>query len=186
MLKKIVGGVIVAVSASAVAAVGLVAQGAGFKPDTSRPVIPQAEYERWQKEISNWGRWGKDDEMGALNLITPEKRRAAAALVKEGLAVSLASNAATQKELDVPCPAEWTMTAATQGAATDRIAYPCIHGAGATHLDSFAHIFFDGLAWNGYPVSTVVSKEKGAIRNSVLNMKNGIVTRAVLIDIPRL
>ena len=75
---------------------------------------------------------------------------------------------------------------ATQGAATDRIAYPCIHGAGATHLDSFAHIFFNGLAWNGYPVSTVVSKEKGAIRNSVLNMKNGIVTRAVLFDIPRL
>ena len=66
------------------------------------------------------------------------------------------------------------------------IAYPCIHGAGATHIDSFAHIFFDGLAWNGYPVSSVVSKEKGAVRNSVLNMKNGIVTRAILFDIPRL
>ena len=154
MLKKIVGGVIVAVSASALASAGLVAQSSPFKPDPSRPVITTAEYERWQKEISNWGRWGKDDEMGALNLITPAKRRAAAALVKEGMAVSLASNAATQKDLDVPCPAEWTMTAATQGAATDRIAYPCIHGAGATHLDSFAHIFFNGLAWNGYPVST--------------------------------
>jgi kynurenine formamidase len=78
------------------------------------------------------------------------------------------------------------MVTATAGAATDRIAYPCIHGAGATHIDSFAHIFFNGQAWNGYPVSTVVSKEKGAVRNSVLNMKNGIVTRAVLFDIPRL
>lgn len=185
MLRKI-GGAIVAISASALAAASLIAQGSSFKPDTSRPVVPAAEYDRWQKELTNWGRWGKEDEMGALNLITQEKRRAAAALVKEGLAVSLASNAATQKELDVPCPAEWTMTAATRGAATDRIAYPCIHGAGATHLDSFAHIFFNGLAWNGYPVSTVVSKEKGAIRNSVLNMKNGIVTRAVLFDIPRL
>jgi kynurenine formamidase len=186
MLNKIVGGVIVAVSASVLAAAGLFAQGSPFKPDASRPVIALAEYERWQKEISNWGRWGKDDEMGALNLITPAKRRAAAALVKEGMAVSLASNAATQKDLDVPCPAEWMMTAASQAAATDRIAYPCIHGAGATHLDSFAHIFFNGLAWNGYPVSTVVSKEKGAIRNSVLNMKNGIVTRAILFDLPRL
>ncbi len=89
--------------------------------------------------------------MGALNLITPAKRRAAVALVKEGLTVSLASNAATQKDVDVPCPAEWMMVSATQGGATDRIAYPCIHGAGATHIDSFAHIFFNGLAWNGYP-----------------------------------
>jgi kynurenine formamidase len=186
MLKKIVGGVIVAVSASALFLGSLHAQGSPFKADTSRPVIAATEYERWQKDLSNWGRWGKDDEMGALNLITPAKRRAAVALVKDGITVSLASNAATQKELDVPCPAEWTMVTATQGGATDRIAYPCIHGAGATHIDSFAHIFFNGLAWNGYPVSTVVSKEKGAVRNSVLNMKNGIVTRAVLFDIPRL
>ena len=185
MLKKIVGAVIVAVAASALS-MGLYAQGSPFKPDTSRPVIASAEYERWQKDLSNWGRWGKDDEMGALNLITPAKRRAAVALVKDGVTVSLASNAATQKEIDVPCPAEWMMVTATTGAATDRVAYPCIHGAGATHIDSFAHIFFNGLAWNGYPVSTVVSKEKGAVRNSVLNMKNGIVTRAVLFDMPRL
>lgn len=186
MLKKIAGAVIVAVSASTLFISGLDAQNSPFKPDTSRPVIAAAEYERWQKALSNWGRWGKDDEMGALNLITPAKRRAAVALVKDGVTVSLASNAATQKALDVPCPAEWMMTAATDAAATDRVAYPCIHGAGATHIDSFAHIFFNGLAWNGYPVSTVVSKEKGAVRNSVLNMKNGIVTRAVLFDMPRL
>jgi hypothetical protein len=71
MLKKIVGGVIIAVALSALAAVGLSAQNSPFKPDTSRPLTTQAEYDRWQKEISNWGRWGKDDEMGALNLITP-------------------------------------------------------------------------------------------------------------------
>jgi kynurenine formamidase len=185
MLKTLVGGGIVGVVACTWA-VGLHSQGSPFKPDTSRPVVASAEYERWRKEISNWGRWGKDDEMGALNLITPAKRRAAAALVKEGLAVSLASNAATAKDVDVPCPAQWTMTAANQGAASDSIAYPCIHGAGATHLDSLAHIFFSGVAWNGYPVSEVVSKEKGAVRNSVMNMKHGIVTRAVLFDIPRL
>jgi kynurenine formamidase len=185
MLERRIGGGIAGVVVCALAAV-LHSQGTPFKPDTSRPVVPSAEYERWRKELSNWGRWGKDDEMGALNLITPAKRRAAAALVKEGLAVSLASNAATQKDVDVPCPAQWTMTAANQGAASDSIAYPCIHGAGATHLDSLAHIFFSGVAWNGYPVSDVVSKEKGAVRNSVMNMKHGIVTRAVLFDIPRL
>jgi kynurenine formamidase len=148
--------------------------------------VTAAEYERWQTELTNWGRWGKDDEMGALNLITPAKRRAAAALVKEGFTVSLASNAATAKAPDVPCPAEWAMVGASPAAATDRIAYPCIHGAGATHIDSFAHIFFNGKMWNGYPVSENVTREGGARRNSVLNMKNGIVTRGVLYDIPRL
>jgi kynurenine formamidase len=185
MLQRLIGGGTVGVLLCGLAAV-LHSQGSPFKPDTSRPVVASAEYERWRKELSNWGRWGKDDEMGALNLITPAKRRAAAALVKEGLAVSLASNAATQKDVDVPCPAQWAMTAASQSAATDSIAYPCIHGAGATHLDSLAHIFFSGVAWNGYPVSEVVSKEKGAVRNSVMNMKHGIVTRAVLFDVPRL
>ncbi len=37
-------------------------------------VVTPAEYERWKKDLSNWGRWGKDDEIGALNLITPAKR----------------------------------------------------------------------------------------------------------------
>jgi hypothetical protein len=47
-----------------------------------RPLVSEAQYERWQTELSNWGRWGKDDELGTLNLITPAKRRAALALVK--------------------------------------------------------------------------------------------------------
>ena len=151
----------------------------------AHPLVTAAEYERWQTELTNWGRWGPNDEMGALNLITPAKRKQAASLVKEGLTVSLASNAATAKALDVPCPAEWAMVTASQSGATDRIAYPCIHGAGATHIDSFAHIFFNGKMWNGYPVTGNVTRETGAARNSVLNMKNGIVTRAVLYDIPR-
>jgi kynurenine formamidase len=148
--------------------------------------VTPAEYERWQVELSNWGRWGKDDEMGTLNLITPAKRKQAAALVKEGFSVSLASNVNTVKGVDVPCPVEWAMVTATQSSAADRIAYPCIHGAGTTHLDAFAHIFFDGKMWNGYPVSGLVTKEGGAAKNSILTMKNGIVTRGVLYDIPRL
>ena len=45
--------------------------------------VTAAQYEQWKAELSNWGRWGPDDEMGALNLITPEKRREAAALVRD-------------------------------------------------------------------------------------------------------
>ena len=152
----------------------------------SPPLVTQAEYARWQVELSNWGRWGKDDELGTLNLITPAKRKAAAALMKEGITISLASNASTQKGVDVPCPVEWAMVTASDAGATDRIAYPCIHGAGATHLDSFAHRFFGGKMWNGYPVAGLVTKDGGAAKNSILTMKSGIVTRAVLYDIPRL
>src|SRR2546426_5355330 len=124
---------------AAVMTVNVSSQDRSFKADASRPIVTAADYERWQTELTNWGRWGKDDEMGALNLITPAKRKAATSLVKEGITVSLASNASTQKDVDVPCPVEWAMTAASLAAATDRIGYPCIHGAGATHIDSFAH-----------------------------------------------
>src|ERR1700676_2108403 len=62
----------------------------------THPLVTEAEYKRWQTELSNWGRWGKDDELGTLNLITPAKRKQAAALVKEGVPVSLALEAYTQ------------------------------------------------------------------------------------------
>ena len=161
-------------------------QGPASSAADSRPLVTQAEYERWQTELSNWGRWGSHDEMGTLNLITPAKRRAAAGLVKEGVTVSLASDAETEKAVDLPCPVEWAMLTASETGATDRIAYPCIHGAGTTHLDAFAHRFFGGKMWNGYSMSALVTKEGGAARNSILTMKSGIVTRAVLYDIPRL
>src|SRR5688572_11860642 len=65
--------------------------------ESTRPLVTEAQYEAWQTELSNWGRWGKDDELGTLNLITPAKRRAAMALVKEGVPISLAANVLTEK-----------------------------------------------------------------------------------------
>ncbi len=50
----------------------------------SNPTVTTEQFEQWKKELSNWGRWGKDDQIGALNLITPAKRQQAAAKVKEG------------------------------------------------------------------------------------------------------
>ncbi len=150
------------------------------------PLVTEAEYERWQVDLSNWGRWGPDDELGALNLITPAKRLAAAALVREGITVSLASTAQTERTIDNPCPLEWEMANANRGGATDRIAYRCIHGPGTTHIDGFAHRFFDGRMWNGYDVEDLVTMEDGALKNDILTMKDGIVTRGVLYDIPRL
>ena len=170
---------------AAVACAAAVASGAQ-QPDTSRPVVTASQFERWLTELSNWGRWGPDDELGAFNLVTPARRAAAAALVTEGFTVSLASDAQTRESLDNPCPIEWSMVRASRSSASDTVAYPCIHGPGTTHLDAFAHIFFDGKMWNGYDVANVVTMEDGATKNSILNMMDGIVTRGVLYDIPRL
>ena len=180
-------------NARAAAAVGLAAlcaAAAGGPAATGqaqeRPVVSQAQYEQWFDELSNWGRWGPDDEMGALNLITPAKRREAADLVTEGFSVSLASIANTERSIDNPCPVEWAMSTASPGGASDTVNYPCIHGPGTTHIDGFAHRFFDGKMWNGYPIDEFVTMERGATKNAILTMRHGVVTRGVLYDIPRL
>jgi len=158
----------------------------GQAPDPMPPLVTQAQYERWQTALSNWGRWGPDDELGAANLITPAKRAEAAALVTDGHPVSLAADAERVATIANPCPIEWSMVRASRTAAADTVAYPCIHGPGTTHLDAFAHIFFDGKMWNGYDVDGLVTMEAGALKNSIMAVKDGLVTRAVLYDIPRL
>ena len=141
----------------------------------------KAEFDRWKAELSNWGRWGTDDQIGAVNLITPAKRRQAAALVKEGFSVSLARDADTEKAIDNPDPYEHEMLAL----GSDRFGV-AFHGVAHTHLDSLAHINYDGVFYNGYtPDAAAVMKSGGHSRNSIINLKNGIFTRGVLIDIPR-
>jgi kynurenine formamidase len=144
-------------------------------------VVTEAQYERWKKDLSNWGRWGKDDEIGTLNLITPAKRKQAAALVKEGFSVSLAADTDTVKAVDNPNPYEVKML----GIGMDQIAV-AYHGITHTHLDSLAHINDNGVFYNGYhPDADTVLKQRHS-KNSIHNVKNGIFTRGVLIDIPRL
>ena len=177
------GALVVGAAAAALAVAG---PPAAAQESSELPLVSQEQFDRWLVDLSNWGRWGPDDELGAFNLITPARRAAAAALVSEGFTVSLASNAQNYESLDVPCPVEWSMTRATRTGASDQIAYPCIHGPGTTHLDAFAHVFFDGRMWNGYDVDGLVTMDGGAAKNSIMTMKNGIVTRGVLYDIPRL
>ena len=172
---------------SALAAAGLV-YGAGQNGDSrngrDRHPVTKADYERWKTELSNWGRWGRDDQMGALNLITPAKRKQAAALVKEGVTVSLAGDVNTEKSVDNPQPYEHVMTQAGPTGAGDRLSVS-FHGYAHTHLDAFAHRFFDGKMWNGVSYEEV-TKDEGAKKNSIYNVHNGIVTRGILMDIPRL
>jgi kynurenine formamidase len=150
----------------------------------SRPVVSKAQYERWKTELSNWGRWGKEDEIGALNLITPAKRKQAASLVKDGVTVSLAGDVNTVKAEDNFAPYEHVITQAGPTGAGDRLAVS-YHGYAHTHIDGFDHRFFDGKMWNGFSHEEV-TKDKGAQKNSIYNLHNGIFTRGVLMDIARL
>ncbi len=133
--------------------------------------------------VSNWGKWGPDDQRGTLNYITLEKTRQAAALVKTGrvypLAISLSHNGpiwpgrhqnwhiGTYHNLEGPGP----------GGSEDII---MIHTHGSTHVDALCHVFRDGQMYNGHAASSAIN-QTGAKLNGIENI-GGIVTRGVLLD----
>ena len=151
-------------------------------PAGDGPTVTRAEVEHWKRELTNWGRWGAGDESGTLNLITPEKRKQAAALVREGISVSLAHDAETEATVDGPRPYQVIPLGIT--ADEIRVSY---HGFIHTHLDFLNHNFIgDGVTYNGYrPDPAAVAARGGHSRNTVHNAKSGIVTRGVLIDMAR-
>jgi kynurenine formamidase len=140
------------------------------------PELTAKDVERWMTELSNWGRWGKDDQLGTVDLITPKKRMQAVALVKEGVSVSLARDEDKVKSLDNrdPFVQQWS----------SMVSWISYHGFAHTHLDSLCHMFHNGKMYNGYS-NDEVTKE-GAGKLAILNFKAGIVSRGVLMDIPRL
>jgi kynurenine formamidase len=147
-----------------------------------RPTVTRADLDAMMKSLSNWGRWGAEDELGTLNLITPEKRKQAAALVRDGITVSLAHDTAKNppafghRMIALPREVDFA------GAADEyRIAY---HGFTETHMDSLCHMAYKGRMYNGFSTNEVT--ERGAAKLSVVNAKQGIFTRCVLMDIPRL
>ena len=147
------------------------------------------------ESLSNWGRWGGDDELGTYNLITPEKTRRATQLVQEGVTVSCARTVTYEPSPDTLAPAVHFMTESGEGLAsgekaglTDR-AYSAdffgmmYHTHVITHIDSLAHIFWQGKMYNGRPAH-LVSTSQGATVESIELIKDSIVTRGVLVDVP--
>ncbi len=153
----------------------------------------RADVDALAQRLSNWGRWGPDDERGALNFITPQASAAAAALVTEGVNVSCALELAKTPAADNPTPVMHFMTGAGDVSAQGRIRgleatgdgfMISPHGMANTHIDALCHILDEGKMYNGFPASDVLST--GATRNSILAAEQGIATRGVLLDIPRL
>ena len=163
----------------AAAAVGLAAQ---TPPARS---VTKADVDRWMTELSNWGRWGKDDEMGTVNLITPARRKAAAALVTEGLSVSLSRDTDSVAGPDNGTPFVHKMSDPVAGEFNMDEYDISFHGFAYTHFDALSHVFYQDKMYNGFPTSTV-TKAGGAGRLAVTAYKDGIVGRGVIVDIPRL
>src|SRR3954471_12216752 len=156
-------------------AVAIAAQPAGRAPRN------QAEFDTLFQQVKNWGPWGPDDQLGAPNLVTAAKRKQAIALVKTGTTVSLAHNPLTERADDNSNPFEHTML---RGNNMDRYAVS-YHGYAHSHIDALCHILYKEQTYNGYARADV-NTDKGCTRLGIQNLKDGLVTRGVLVGIPRL
>jgi kynurenine formamidase len=152
--------------------------------------LTQQEIKGLFDRISNWGRWGKDDQRGALNYITDAKRQAAARLVKTGAAVSMALPLATTPAPDNPTPVAHLMIQSGHDAhllsppfTADYLGINT-HGYANTHLDALCHIIWNGKMYNGFEAAEVGST--GARKLAVDVARNGVISRGVLLDIPAL
>jgi kynurenine formamidase len=140
------------------------------------------QVDRWMSELSNWGRWGKDDQRGTLNLMTPARRQEALKLVREGVSVSLAHTIEKDQAPDNPRPLGQQMTLDSAGHAMDLYTI-WYHGSLITHIDSLCHYSFQGKIYNGFDRSNI-KEGIGCPQNGVENQKDGIMTRGILVDIP--
>jgi kynurenine formamidase len=148
--------------------------------------LDAATIDRWMTELSNWGRWGKDDQRGTVNLMTEATRKAAVALVRDGISVSLSREADPVKAVDNGNPLSLSMVATAQD--PDPFAMESLtiafHGTSYTHMDSLAHMFHKDRAYNGVAKASIGAK--GATALAITGFKTGFVARGVLMDIPRL
>ena len=142
------------------------------------------------ERVSNWGRWGKDDQRGALNYVTNAKRAAAAKLVQSGERVSLSRPLPTQPARDNPTPVTHLMIRSGQighplgsfGCADYFAIEP--HGLATTHLDALCHHFWRGKLYNGFDTSEI--DFQGAHKCAIDVARDGIIGRGVLLDIPKI
>ncbi len=151
-----------------------------------RTVPSKDEVMSWIREKNNWNRWGADDQKGAINLITPEKRVAAARLVRTGRSVSLSREWPKTPAPNNPTPAQhWIrwMNRGSGGAAVDYYGIQ-YHGWATTHVDALCHVWDEKGLWNGRTVEQVLTPS-GAVLNDIDQWREGIVTRGVLLDVPR-
>ena len=161
------------------------------EPDPPPVEVTTDEFSELFRSVSSWGRWGEDDERGALNRLAPERVAEAVRLVREGISVTLSLPMNTAAAADNPEPAVHYMISEghdDDGPGQLRFATDYVgadyHHDGHTHIDALCHVAYEGLLYNGSPASSVTSA--GASVGSIEALANGLTARGVLLDIPRL
>ncbi|MBI4246877.1 MAG: cyclase family protein [Candidatus Rokubacteria bacterium] len=149
------------------------------------------------QRLSNWGRWGADDQLGTINLITPAKRLRAARLVTDGVSVSCARPISNQITADTTFQPLRFMVDSGEGRDTapperrlerrgaSEFIGMVFHGYTITHVDTPAHYFWDGKIYNGRSCNLITSRE-GATVEAVELLHDGVMSRGVLLDIAAL
>lgn len=169
----------------------------------SRGPVTRELLDEYCERFRNWGNWGSEDEIGTLNYITPSKVIEAAGLVRQGKILSLAlpfdaSGPQTGRFGRVNPIHQMVATGTDHVAGNQRVLdfEEGPYGFGyaddtitmylqtGTQWDGLSHIFRDGKMWNGRDARLVSSA--GAARNGIEKFKDKVVTRGVLLDIPRL
>ena len=153
--------------------------------------VPQETYREIGARLSNWARWGPDDERGTTNLITPERVVAAAALVRTGkifdLGIPFASDGPQPGGARINPVHLMRDTGANQDFPggfhfTDDYIFMPLQSA--SQWDGLSHVYYDDLLYNGYPASDV--GPRGATRLAIDKQAKGIAGRGVLLDIAAL
>ncbi|TCT03985.1 cyclase family protein [Aquabacter spiritensis] len=149
------------------------------------------------QKLSNWGRWGKDDEIGTLNHVTPEHIVEATKLVKKGKAFALGIPLGASGPQNGLFGGRWnpihTMLATGTDAIagrfdeTNKIRYADdalnMPVQAATHWDSLGHIFYEDKMYNGFEAKLVDSG--GVHKNGIEHTRNKMIGRGVLLDVAR-
>lgn len=160
-------------------------------PQTFDPDLDE-QWLGYFQTLSNWGRWGPNDQLGTLNLIDPAKVASAASLVEFGRKISCARVVefgrrvpefeAVDRPLHFLTSTGARLTEDGAGSGHDWIGFP-IHGLYMTHLDAPSHQFWRGTMYNGHPAASLTA-ERGAQIGSIELAGDGIVSRGLLLDIP--
>ncbi len=145
-------------------------------------------------EVSNWGRWGDDDELGTLNLIDDAAVARGLAAARTGARISLAIRLdANGPQLGTipgrinPLHTMVAINASYTGGDADDVCWSddviTMGLQSCTHWDGLAHVSYSGQIYNGFPVSSITA-ERGATKCGIHKV-GSIVSRAILLDVAR-
>lgn len=154
----------------------------------TQPRQSQGEFEELHGRLAHLG---TSDALSALATITPERVVAAAREVRLGRTVTMTAPVETRTAPDSPHPADHRLTGPPEDEehahglhfATDHFGMN-VHGDADSHLAAPCHVVYDGTLHGGVPASTVTAEDATAL--SVELVRDGIVGRGVLLDVPRL